>query len=554
METKSLSLREFNKKISKKRANLNMEKLYQIDNYLVQTLKRTKRITFEKPIEKFEINLEKILKKIYKKIKLLNDPKIEEINKENNIFKSDYFIILKNFQNSTSKTFQDLINIYKNKGYKIPSFNYDHNLFKVNPLIEENTNKIIHYFLTQEKVTNKKEILLIKSLVFLNKLNKLIMKALNKNKKNERRKSMGLLSYQEESDKSENIEILKKNIEEILTLIKNITNSEKNNISKYNTINNNSIVKTRRASSKNETDIKYFSSRNLQNSLKNSLTNKFENNRKSLRLNTQGVNFYTKFEQSYLLNKNSESIINTQREKSNKEIKKLKNILTNTSSNKKIQNKSGKSINNTKIIKHLNSEKKIEISKQLNNVNININKRNKFLNSNLHKNQISKTLTRLKRKTRKEIESEPLFIRTQTSEKRTMNIYNLVNKKKLEIKSRNLSFLNKNEFLNDTYKRLKRGDYNNIDKYLKKYLNEIECKNNEETNLILSEYDYKNFNFNLLDLQNFIRKSELDRKIEKIYLNNFLSKRITDSLETMREKEKQIYNFSKIVTILGNSK
>ena len=172
----------------------------------------------------------------------------------------------------------------------------------------------------------------------------------------------------------------------------------------------------------------------------------------------------------------------------------------------------------------------------------------------MHKNQISKTLTRLKRKTRKEIESEPLFIRTQTSEKRTMNIYNLVNKKKLEIKSRNLSFLNKNEFLNDTYKRLKKGDYNNIDKYLKKYLSEIECKNNEETNLILSEYDYKNFNFNLLDLQNFIRKSELDRKIEKIYLNNFLSKRITDSLETMREKEKQIYNFSKIVTILGNSK
>ena len=53
--------------------------------------------------------------------------------------------------------------------------NCDHNLFKVNPLIEENTNKIIHYFLLQRNVKTKKEILLIKSLVFLPKLNKLIV-------------------------------------------------------------------------------------------------------------------------------------------------------------------------------------------------------------------------------------------------------------------------------------------------------------------------------------------------------------------------------------------
>ena len=85
------------------------------------------------------------------------------------------------------------------------------------------------------------------------------------------------------------------------------------------------------------------------------LTNKFENNRKSLRLNAQAVNFYTKLEQSYLLNKISESIINNQREKSDNEIKKIKKILTNTGSNKNIQNKCGKSINNTIIRKHLNS-------------------------------------------------------------------------------------------------------------------------------------------------------------------------------------------------------
>ena len=61
--------------------------------------------------------------------------------------------------------------------------NCDHNLFKVNPLIEENTNKFIHYFLLQRNVKTKKEILLIKSLVFLPKLKKIIVKKKKKKKK-----------------------------------------------------------------------------------------------------------------------------------------------------------------------------------------------------------------------------------------------------------------------------------------------------------------------------------------------------------------------------------
>ena len=175
MESGSLSLREFNKKRIKNRPNLNLEKIYQNDNYLIQTLKRTKRVTIENPVIILEHNLQRLLKKIYKEIKFLNDPIIKEINNENNNFQSDYNRLLEKFQNNTSVIFQDLINLYKNKGYKIPYLNCDHNLFKVNPLIEENTNKIIHYFLLQRNVKTKKEILLIKSLVFLRKLNKLIV-------------------------------------------------------------------------------------------------------------------------------------------------------------------------------------------------------------------------------------------------------------------------------------------------------------------------------------------------------------------------------------------
>ena len=138
MESGSLSLREFNKKRFKNRTNLNLEKIYRNDNYLIQTLKRTKRVTIENPVDKLEHNLQRLLKKINKEIKFLNDPIIKEINNENNNFQSDYNGLLENFPNNTSVIFQDLINFYKNKGYKIPYLNCAHNLFKVNPLISLN--------------------------------------------------------------------------------------------------------------------------------------------------------------------------------------------------------------------------------------------------------------------------------------------------------------------------------------------------------------------------------------------------------------------------------
>ena len=67
MESGSLSLREFNKKRIKNRPNLNLEKIYQNDNYLIQTLKRTKRVTIENPVDIFEHNLQSLLKKYIKK-------------------------------------------------------------------------------------------------------------------------------------------------------------------------------------------------------------------------------------------------------------------------------------------------------------------------------------------------------------------------------------------------------------------------------------------------------------------------------------------------------
>ena len=175
MDLNKKSLKEFNKIISKRKKDVNLEKLFENDNYLVQTLKRTKRVLQEKPAEELEINLDNALKTIYENITLLGDPEIKEINSENNVFKKNYINFLKTSENSNSISLNELIKHYLNNGYKIPNLDFQHNLFKVNPLIEENSNKITNYFITEHrKKLTLRDILLLKSIQYLNKLNKLI--------------------------------------------------------------------------------------------------------------------------------------------------------------------------------------------------------------------------------------------------------------------------------------------------------------------------------------------------------------------------------------------
>ena len=532
METKSLSLREFNKKL-KKNSKIHLERIYQNDNYLIQTLKRTKRVTNDNPVTEFENNLEKVLKKIYKEIKFLKDPTIEEINTENNKFKSDYNILLTNFQNNTSKTFYNLINLYKDKGYKIPNLHTDHNIFKVNPLIEENTNKIIHYFLTQRSVKTKKEILLIKSLVFLNKLNKFIIKRGNKRKKTEKRSSLDILNI----NNNETIESLKQNIKEIMNLINNISNFEmddffNNNEIKFNSRNNFRKFK----SSTKKFEINNITSRNNYKDLfRYSLTSNRDYFR-TQRFNT--LENPSSLDKSYII-ENSNPNNDDKKRKSETKIKPIKRILN---SEKYIHHNTNIYKNKNKLDKDLNSEitKKISIPHNTN--------RNKYLKSNLYKKNSKSIYNNWKRET----QSQPLFIRTQTNEK-FRNIKLDKEKDVFERKNRIFSpFLTKDDFFNYTYNRLKKGNFENIDKDVKKYLNEIECKSREETENTLSRYDYKNFKNNLREMEAYIRKAEVGKKAEKIYLNNLLSRRVMDSLDNMREKESQIFKFNKIITTIGN--
>ena len=541
MEVGNLSIKEYNRKLLKNRKRINLEKKYETDNYLIKTIRRTKKTISDLSSKELENNLKYVLKKIYREGKLLNDPTIKAITKENNSFKSEYTKLMEKFQNSTLITFHDLISLYKNKGYKIPNLNSEHNLFRVNPLIEENTNKISYYFLTQQNVTTKKDVLLSKSLLFLLKLNELI----GKNNNNNETKKIRRKSFQNKStmiskkiNPNEKKENLKKSIRRIKNLINdylknerkesqesNIYNSKINNLS-ANT-NSQKLAKTSKI-----LDYNNLTSRNVTNKNLNilSLTERNNNYNDSLRFSEQN---------NYLKNDNTpkSNILNKSKEaKSYVQFKKINELV-----NKKNENNSVKSFKNY-------SDKKNYKNEGI--YNNNFTDRNKGIRRNLNLKMFSQTmnfkkLCRLEKRTQKNL---PLFIRTQTIEKNSNKCYNI------EPRNRNYlyspSFTNKTEFFNFANNRLKKGKFDDIDVYVKKYLNEVESRTNDETNYIISKYNYKNLKNNLDEIEKYIQKSELDRKTERIYLNNFISRRIGNSLKSMKEKENQISRLNKIASTL----
>ena len=541
MEVGNLSIKEYNRKLLKNRKRINLEKKYETDNYLIKTIRRTKKTISDLSSKELENNLKYVLKKIYREGKLLNDPTIKAITKENNSFKSEYTKLMEKFQNSTLITFHDLISLYKNKGYKIPNLNSEHNLFRVNPLIEENTNKISYYFLTQQNVTTKKDVLLSKSLLFLLKLNELI----GKNNNNNETKKIRRKSFQNKStmiskkiNPNEKKENLKKSIRRIKNLINdylknerkesqesNIYNSKINNLS-ANT-NSQKLAKTSKI-----LDYNNLTSRNVTNKNLNilSLTERNNNYNDSLRFSEQN---------NYLKNDNTpkSNILNKSKEaKSYVQFKKINELV-----NKKNENNSVKSFKNY-------SDKKNHKNEGI--YNNNFTDRNKGIRRNLNLKMFSQTmnfkkLCRLEKRTQKNL---PLFIRTQTIEKNSNKCYNI------EPRNRNYlyspSFTNKTEFFNFANNRLKKGKFDDIDVYVKKYLNEVESRTNVETNYIISKYNYKNLKNNLDEIEKYIQKSELDRKTERIYLNNFISRRIGNSLKSMKEKENQISRLNKIASTL----
>lgn len=168
------------KEIKNKHKHLKLEKEFEDDNYLVQTLKRTSKIKYDAKIVEDQNNLKSLLSEIYNRIRLENDPLIKVIKTENDDFQKDYRCLSENFQKSTNIIFRDLIRKYNERGYKIPNLTYQHNLFKINALIEDNNDKL-ELALNEDK-KNKNPMIVNKTLTYIKKMKYIINLLSNKDK------------------------------------------------------------------------------------------------------------------------------------------------------------------------------------------------------------------------------------------------------------------------------------------------------------------------------------------------------------------------------------
>ncbi len=87
---------------------------------------------------------------------------------ENEEFLKSYKYLSEAFEAQTEQVLKELIIKYTQRGYKIPKFSYKNNIFKINALIEENSEKL--RMMLMEELKRKENIIGPRTLSYLNKL------------------------------------------------------------------------------------------------------------------------------------------------------------------------------------------------------------------------------------------------------------------------------------------------------------------------------------------------------------------------------------------------
>ena len=106
----------------------------------------------------------------------------------------------------------------------------------------------------------------------------------------------------------------------------------------------------------------------------------------------------------------------------------------------------------------------------------------------------------------------------------------------------------KTQFLWIAYKKIKKGKYESVEDIMNKYLKDIKEFGINDQNILMKHYNYKNLRNNLFELNMKVSDDNTRKKIEKIYSNIHILKRIKPVLNNMEEKEINIDRLEKIYT------
>ena len=566
----------------KKTRELDIEKEFENDNYLIQTLKRTSKFKNDKKLSEYENSLQELLYYINRTILFNSNPKIKIIHDENEEFLKPYKYLSKTFEAQTEQVLQDLIVKYTQRGYRIPKFSYKNNIFKTNALIEENSEKL--RLMLVEELKKKQNIIGPKTLSYLNKIFYLVKIIITKDN-NLIKKYSKLLNKKEPNVKKESIEQLKVDIEKLISLLKNLkiisheslkrkssflakshynnfnkllnsknsSNSELVNLNKTSDKNNNNNLLTEESKSavKERNNIGFLSMRLSNNGIQ---SNKLIRNTLKAKdpitpfEKVERINTEKNINQKCIFLKKNKPLINLKMRSifSNEKNLRIKTANQREKDNKKKSRKStfsdlGKYINQAKKNKNYYQSTKynnlysLGLKKNSGNMN-----RHQILSNKDESQHLGYSYDTIQR----------AYSKKQSEEKwdisRNQNFQNEF--KKLKTGRTDILEEKKSLFLLNAYTKIKRGKYESVEDYMKKYLKEIKEVDSTEGEKIMKYYNYKNLKNNLLELNVKVNDDKTRKKIEKIYSNIHILKRILPTLKSMKDKENNIDRLEKIFT------
>ena len=601
--------RVLNKKMQSKSKNSKINGLFLTDRILemneYQNMIKNKKKIINKRISEEEKNIENSLLKLNNKF---NKITVSQLRNENQDFIDCYNKYSKTNLNKKSGLFQDLSQNYYSKENRIP--NVYINLFKINPLLDNNINKIYLSnlsLLNGKKVSKRKLLNSNKAIKYMKKLKNMISP--EKDNEEEKRKNMPPnLIKQKLITKHIKIKEKNKKQQKILThSIKNLLKMINNN--NLNSLEEQSNPRTRNKSeiiNKKEKEIYYDKLYNtniidIKSQIKNEkqwsnykynkLTTFYDSdssiNKRSINQNTT-INIINNF---YLdINKNNEYDLSYRKKNKTFYSKKIKipklnglfSIESNTinlNNNKenelyiKTERKEAEGnkyiLNTPKIIKNQSSshEKSNNNTKafSLSIENSSLSNRTKFENSKTKESSIQKikefTINSYKSKyINKFNQSNGIKSCYTSSNKLKTELISKTDKKiPLEFKITSPKRLfnideDKEKYIHNIYKSLNFGNLGNVEKDIKLYLSKIKKLDENEIKEIIDKYKSKNIKLNIQEMNKLIEEKDISNKIFRLYLNNNDYNRIEPLIKAINEKDKKIMKFDKIIvkTFINN--
>lgn len=544
------------KLVKSKKFTLDIDKLYKNDFNLQKTIAQTKKVrNNNKTLEARKNKLKELVLEINNEYEVNRTPSKRNLHDSNSNFHNEYQLFNKTTnKKDTKEIFKDLVKRYKSKGYRIPNFSInEHNLFKINPLLETNTEMISNGFL--EKQITKKNSDSEKIMKYLKKLGIIISSKMSKDSNDQRRslmKKFSMPKFKVILNDEDSIKALKESIQ-ILT----------------NLINSNALIHLDEKRKRN------FGSLSRKNSFSSI---NYNSNKKIFLLNKNKFRGFERFQDRRKSNRSTNSNVSLlNKDKTPRTLYNGFNFTSYAGAAGVVLPKTSKNINKEGTI-NKNYNKKCSnrsIMSSYDNkksFNKNVNSQKIFIENNnfSSKNQLKLSIDPIKKK---QSSRHPIFIKTQSHNDSYSNNYNDISEElifdlksprsptddyknnsslkdndKKKNDSNNYPYTSRNDFVNYFFNRLKRKNKVNSEGYVKNYLNRVKGFDKEQTESFVNNIYSKNIKNNIRELEKQITDNDLYFKTERLYLNCHQIKRIKPLLNTMGERDKMIFRLEKNLT------